>query len=195
LNAALRITEVWWSISTIVAAVLLPRIVALQKTEAARCARAVQLYANASLLVGLGAAAAVTVTAPFLIPLLFGHAYAPSAMVLVILFWSGATIYPSVARTQFFVSTGQAVLDLPTVACIALLQITLTVNLVPRYGAIGAAIGITTAQLLGFYGMTLAVPRLRRASGAQLAAFRALVHPIETYRGLSSFVMGMVRRA
>jgi hypothetical protein len=93
------------------------------------------------------------------------------------------------------VSRGQPFLDLPTVACTALLQVTLAVNLVPRYGAIGAAVGITSAQWLGFYGMSLIVPRLRRASQAQLAAFPALVSPLETLRGLSGFVGAMVGRS
>jgi O-antigen/teichoic acid export membrane protein len=195
LNAALRITEVWWAISTIVAAVLLPRIVAIQKTDPTRYARAAQSYANASLLVGLGAALAVSASAPFLIPRLFGAVYAPSALVLVILFWSGPVVYPSVARSQFFVSRGLAILDLPTVACIAALQVTLALHLVPRYGAIGAAISITSAQWLGFYGMTLLLPRLRRASRAQFAAFAALRAPVETFRNLSSFVGGMIRKS
>jgi O-antigen/teichoic acid export membrane protein len=128
------------------------------------------------------------------VPWVFGAAYAPSAVVLVILFWSGPAIYPSVARSQIFVSRGQAYLDLPSVACIALLQITLAVSLVPRFGAIGAAVGITSAQLLGFYGMTLVLPRLRRASHSQLAAFAALRAPLETFRGLSGFVGAMIRK-
>jgi len=194
LNAALRITEVWWAISTIVAAVLLPRIVAMQKSDPLRYARAAQSYANASLLVGIGAALAVSATAPFIIPWLFGAVYTPSARVLVVLFWAGPVIYPSVARSQFFVSRGQAILDLPTVACIAAIQITLAANLVPRYGAMGAAISITSAQWLGFYGMTLLLPRLRHASRAQFAAFSALRAPVETVRNLSSFVGGMIRK-
>ena len=140
LNAALRITEVWWSMSTIVAAVLLPRIVGLQRSDPQRCARATQLYANASLLVGTGAAIAVSLTAPFLVPWFFGAAYAPSATVLAILVWAGPAVYPAVSRSQLLVSQGQPYLDLPTVACTALLQITLAVNLVPRFGAIGAAV-------------------------------------------------------
>ena len=194
LNAALRITEVWWSMSTIVAAVLLPRIVGLQRSDPVRCARATQLYANASLLVGTGAAIVVSLTAPILVPLFFGPAYAPSAIVLVILVWAGPAVYPAVSRSQLLVSRGQPFLDLPTVACTALLQVTLAVNLVPIYGAIGAAVGITSAQWLGFYGMSLIVPRLRRASQAQLAAFPALVSPLETLRGLSGFVGAMVGR-
>jgi len=194
LNAALRITEIWWSMATIVAAVLLPRIVSLQRSDPERCARATQLYANASLLVGFAAAVLVTLTAPFLVPLLFGRAYAPSSMVLVVLFWSGPAVFPAVARAQFWVSRGMLVLDLPTVTCIAVIQVSLAVFLVPRFGAMGAAMAMVSAQWLGFYGLTLCVPALRRASSAQFAAFRALGTPVATFRALYGFFASMLRR-
>jgi len=195
LNAAIRIAEIWWSMSTIVAAVLLPRIVSLQLTDPQRCARATQLYANASLLVGATAAAAVTLTAPFLIPWLFGPAYAPSAIVLVIIFWSGPAVFPSAARAQFWVSRGKLALDLPTVTCTAVVQICLAILLVPRHGAIGAAISMVSAQWLGFYGLTLAVPALRRESRPQFAAFEALRSPVATFRALYAFFETMLKKS
>jgi len=193
LNAALRITEVWWSMSTIVAAVLLPRIVALQKADPQRCARAMQLYANASLLVGVSAALAVTLTAPFLIPRVFGPAFAPSGVILAVAFWAGPAVFPSAARAQFWVSRGKLVLDLPTVACTALVQIGLAIALVPRLGGMGAAIAMASAQWVGVYGPTLCVPRIRRESGHLLAAFRALYTPVTTARSVYSFFAGMLR--
>lgn len=195
MNAALRITEIWWSISTIVAAVLLPRIVALQKSDPDWCARVTQLYANASLLVGVGAAVLVTITAPFLVPLLFGPAYAPSAKILAILFWAGPAIFPAVARAQFWVSKKMLILDLPSVACIATLQLCLAVFLVPRYGGVGAACAMACAQWLGFYGLTVSVPALRRASRPQIRAFSALLSPVVTFRALYSFFAGMLRKS
>lgn len=192
LNAALRITEVWWSISTIIGAVLLPRIVSMQRVEPARCAEITQLYANCSLLVGTGAAVAVTLTAPFLIPWLFGAAYAPSAVVLVILFWSGPAIFPAVGRSQLWVSEKRLILDLPTVVGIAVVQLALSAMLVPRYGAVGAATAMTSAQWFGVYGLALLVPSLRRASRSQFSAFKTLILPWPTIRALFAFVKGML---
>ncbi|HZZ18700.1 MAG TPA: flippase [Opitutaceae bacterium] len=194
LNAALRITEIWWSISTIVAAVLLPRIVAIQRSDPDWYARVTQLYANASLLVGVGAAALVTVTAPFIVPLVFGPAYAPSAKILAILFWAGPAIFPAVARAQFWVSRKMLILDLPSVSCIAALQLCLAVYLVPRYGGIGAASAMAIAQWLGFYGLTMSIPALRRASRPQFKAFIALLSPVVTARALYAFFAGMLRK-
>jgi PST family polysaccharide transporter len=192
LNAAIRIAEIWWSMSTIVAAILLPRIVALQKSDPVYAAKATQLYANTSLLVGVGAAVAMTLTAPWIVPWLFGSAYAPSALVLVILFWSGPAIFPGVARSQLWVIRGQLILDLPTVCCVSICQLSLVRFLVPRYGAVGAALSMTTAQWVGVYGLTLCVPALRRASQTQLHAFRALFSPGVTIRGMYGFVAKMV---
>jgi PST family polysaccharide transporter len=195
LNAALRITEVWWSMSTIVAAVLLPRIVALQQADPGRCARATQLYANASLLVGIVAAIAVTLTAPFLIPRVFGPAYAPSAFVLVITFWAGPAVFPAAARAQFWVSSGKLVLDLPTVVCTALVQVIVAIALVPRFGAVGAALAMVSAQWFGVYGVTLTVPSLRHASGPLFSAFGALRSPVATFRSLYGFFEAMLKKA
>jgi PST family polysaccharide transporter len=194
LNAALRITEIWWSMSAIVGAILLPRIVVMQRSDPERCASATQLYANASLLVGTVAAVAVTLTAPFLVPWVFGKAYAPSAIIMVILFWSGPAVYPAAARAQVWVSRGLLALDLPTVACTSIVQISLSVLLVPRHGAIGAATAMVCAQWLGFYGLTLSLPTLRRASITQFRAFRAMRHPVTTSRALYGFFEAMLRR-
>jgi PST family polysaccharide transporter len=194
LNAALRITEIWWSLSTIVAAVLQPRIVALQKSDPVHAAKVTQLYANTSLLVGVGAAVTMTLTAPWVVPLLFGHAYAPSAIVLVILLWSGPAIFPGVARSQLWVIRGQLILDLPTACCVSICQLSLVRFLVPRYGAVGAALSMATAQWVGVYGLTLCLPVLRRASQPQFNAFRALLSPGATIRGLYEFVAKMVRK-
>lgn len=195
LSAALRITDIWWSISSIVAAVFLPRIVALQRTDEARCARAHQLYANASLLVGFGAALLVTLTAPFLVPRLFGAAYAPSALVLVIVFWSGAAVFPSVARAQLWISRGSIALEVPSVVTIAVVQLGLAALLIPRHGAIGAAIAMTTAQWAGLYGVALLVPRLRQASQPTFTALRSLLAPWATLRSLLHFGREMLRKS
>jgi PST family polysaccharide transporter len=195
LNAALRVTEVWWSMSTIIAAVLLPRIVALQQADPERCARATQLYANASLLVATAAAVAVTLTAPFVIPRVFGPSYAPSAFVLVITIWAGPAIFPAAARAQFWVSRGKLVLDLPTVVCTAVVQICLAMFLVPRLGATGSAIAMVAAQWLGVYGMSLIVPAMRRESAPLFAAFKALSKPVETFRSLYRFFSPMLNKA
>lgn len=194
LNAALRITEIWWSIASIVGAVLLPRIVTHQQSSAERADQTAQLYANTSLLVSVAAAIAVTVVAPFAVPLLFGPAYAPAAIVLAVLFWSGPAVFSAIARSQRWVAQGKLILDLPTVSAITVLQLGLTLVLVPRYGAIGAAAAMTGAQWFGFYGVTLCVPILRRASTTQLRAFRALVAPAETLRAARSFAAGIIRK-
>lgn len=193
LSAALRITDIWWSISTIIAAVLLPRIVRLQQIDPQRCERASQLYASASLLLGIAAALVVSLTAPFLVPLLFGQAYAPSAAVLTTIFWAGPAVFPMVARAQLWVSRGRLGLDLASVSAIAALQLGLAALLIPSRGAMGAATAITAAQWLGFYGVALAVPALRRASTQQFAAFRSLLAPVSTLRALAGFVRAMLR--
>jgi O-antigen/teichoic acid export membrane protein len=126
--------------------------------------------------------------------LFFGQAFAPSALVLAIIFWSGPAVFPSVARAQVLVSRGQVPLELPAVALNAALRLGLAVLLVPRYGAIGAAVAITAAHWLSFYGTLLAIPPLRAASQPQLHAFRALLAPWETIRSLRDFLQAMLGR-
>lgn len=187
LSAALRISDVWWSISTVIGAVLLPRIVRQQLSSSDRSTVAMQSYADASLFIGVVAALGATFTAPWVIPLLFGQAYAPSALVLVILFWSGPAVFSAVSRAQFLVSRGLLKLELPSVAAIGTLQLFLATLLVPRLGAAGAALAITGGNWLGFYGTALAIPRLRRASRPQFSAFRSLLAPSGVLRSLAGF--------
>jgi PST family polysaccharide transporter len=194
LNAALRITEIWWSISVIIAAILLPRIVTMQKNDPARAEKVMQLYANASLMVGLVAAVGVSITAPILVPVIFGKAYAPSAIVMAIIFWSGVAVFPCTARSQLWITQGKLLLDLPSVAAVTLLQLSLSVIVVPRYGAVGAACAMTGAQFLGFYGTALLVPTMRRGSAYQWRSFQSLFSPGETIRFLRDFVAGAIKK-
>ncbi len=194
LNAAVRITEIWWSISFIVAAILLPRIVTMQKENPARAEHVVQLYANASLMVGLGSALVVSIAAPLFVPMLFGPAYAPSAIIMAIIFWSGPVVFPNTSRSQLWVTQGKLVLDLPSVATTTLLQLSLSAVLIPRYGAVGAACAMTGAQWLSFYGLAAFVPVLRRGSLCQWRAFKSLIAPGETLRFLKGFAAGVFKK-
>ncbi len=173
LNAALRITEIWWSLSAIVASILLPRLVTILRDHEEDFPAASQTYADLSFLIGLAAALGVSLLAPVLIPLLFGPVYAPSALVLVILFWAGPAIYPGVARSQLFVLHRRLHFDLPMVLSIATSLLALVFLLVPRYGAIGAAVAMCASQWIGIYGVALLFPSLRLASHSQWRAFSA----------------------
>lgn len=194
LSAAVRITEVWWSISSIIAAVLLPRIVSLRKTEPERAEGAIQLYANASLLVAFCAALGVTFTAPWLVPLLFGSAYAPSGWVMVVLFWGGPAVFASIARSQMWVSQARLGLELPSVVAIALTQLGLAGLLIPTYGAMGAAWSLTLGNWIGFHATMALIPQLRACSAPQWHAWSALLRPWQTVAELRRFIRNMIGR-
>lgn len=171
LSAALRITEVWWSLSALIASVILPVLTRHRVENEQAFNQGLRQYADCSLLLGTVAAVAMTFAAPFIVPLVFGAKFAPAAPVLSVLFWAGPAIYPGVARSQILLISGKQTLEIPVVAALAIFSVVLVACLAPAFGALGAAIGITVAQWLAIYGVAALAPRLRQASLPQWRAF------------------------
>ena len=161
-SIAMQAAEALWLIPAAIAtAVTAP---AVHEHERA----AVRLITRASLR-GLayttGAAAAVGILAPFLIPLLFGEAFAPAdrplaALLPGVVAYAPVTIlvvYLSVRRGRPRISLAVSVLAMVVTTAAALV-------LIPRYGATGAGVASTIGYAAGALLAWLSFARLARQS-------------------------------
>lgn len=85
-----------------------------------------------------------------IINFLFGPAYASSVPVLQILVWSAALVILRGTFRQSLNGAGRAGLDLRCAGASVLLNITLNLVLIPRYGIIGAAVATLVSEMLWF---------------------------------------------
>jgi PST family polysaccharide transporter len=123
-----------------------------------------------AVLSGLSVAIALTITAPFIVGLLYGAAYSPAANILVIHAWSAIFIYVAIMQTGYDITEGLTSLLALRMAAGATLNIVLNFALIPRYGASGSAIATLISQVCSGFLFNLAHPRTRQIFALQLRA-------------------------
>jgi PST family polysaccharide transporter len=154
--AATRLSELWWSVSTIIATAVLPDLVRARHREEGAYLTAMQRYLDASAALASLAAIAMTVGAPALVRVFYGARYADDAGILVIQFWSAIFIYLSVARGRHIVTSGRRLVELWFALGGMALNLAANAILIPRYGPVGAA----WAGLMTQVGVSLGLPWL-----------------------------------
>lgn len=169
--AATRITELWWSISMVIATAVLPDLVSTRQRSEESYHRALRKYFDASVALSLSAAVVMSFVARPLVQLLFGPSYADSASILVIQFWAGIFVYLSVARSRHLITSGRRLVELWFALGGVVLNLAANVILIPRYGAIGAAWAGLITQAGVAMGLPLLFADTRPLVGLQVEAF------------------------
>lgn len=142
--AAMRIVELWWSVSTIAATAILPDLMRSSR-EGANYPGVLQRYLDLSAGLAVGAALVMSVAASLLVGILFGPDYAAASGILIIQFWAGVFVFLSVARARHLIAIKRRGVELWFSALGVGLNLGLNALLIPPFGALGAAwAGFTT---------------------------------------------------
>jgi PST family polysaccharide transporter len=92
---------------------------------------------------------------------LYGDQYLAAGPVLAIHIWAGLFVFLGVARGAWIIAEGATRIALLTTSSGAVINVMLNLYLVPRYGAIGAAIAAVISYGFSDYLVFLLIPRLR----------------------------------
>jgi PST family polysaccharide transporter len=166
-SVATLITEATHAVPFAIMAVYAPSL--LQRTGAdfeARWRRALRRV----VLLGLALSAGVCVAALWLMPLLFGPAYAAAGSVLTILVWSAPFVFVSIASEAWFLKHDRLSYYPAKTALGALSSIGLNLALVPALGAHGAAIATVVSYSVSAYWSNALFPGTRELFRRQSAA-------------------------
>lgn len=144
-SAAIRLSEVWYAIPMVIVSSVMPGL-----TEAR--SHSVELYHHRlqELFTNLARVAyllafPMTILASPLIYCLYGEAYGAAAPILAVHIWAAVFVFLGVARGIYSVNEGLIKIVMAGTMCGAVLNILLNLLLIPRYGALGAAIATTLA--------------------------------------------------
>lgn len=172
--AAVRISEVWYFVPTAIVSSVFPGLVALRSTDPAQFELKLQQLYNLLAFLGYAVALPVTFIAPWLVQLLFGSAYQAAAPLLAVLIWAGLFANLSVVRNAHFIALdwGKALLWATSLGAAA--NVLLNLVLIPRYGALGAAIATCLSYWAAAHGACYSHRRLWPIAAMIL---RALVFP------------------
>ncbi|WP_228610502.1 oligosaccharide flippase family protein [Alkalimonas sp.] len=137
--AASRLSELWYVFPATLAARYYPDMLKAYQHSWPRYLARLRRFAGLFLTTALVIAVIMTLTASWLVPMLFGKDFAPAIAVLQIHIWAGCFIFVRYLISQHLVITEQEPLSLLSHGIAALLNIGLNWWLIPIMGIQGAA--------------------------------------------------------
>ncbi len=151
-SVAVRLAEIWYFMPMAVFWSVFPSIIeAKAASEQLFYERLQQLY-NLIALLSYAIAVPVTLLAQWLVPALFGEAYARGGLMLAILIWSNVFYGLEIARSSFLTVMHWTRIYLLTVTLGCLLNVVFNYWLIPLYGGMGAVIASLVAYWFAAHG-------------------------------------------
>nr|WP_299067412.1 flippase [uncultured Allomuricauda sp.] len=147
-SAAVRLSEAWYFIPTIICSSLFPAIInAKIKSNELYLSRLQNLY-DLMVILGLVIVLPVLLFGDWAILLLYGDAFNQTSSVLKIHIWAGVFVFLGVANQKWFISEN---LQAYNIICLGLGMVTnvlLNLFLIPTYGIYGAAFATLISQFV-----------------------------------------------
>lgn len=145
--AAVRLSELWYIVPTILCSILFPAVINAKKSD-------FQLYTHRLLMLNTvlvwPALAIACIVSPFsdeLVILLYGQEYAASGAILSYHIWTAPFVFFGVCSGYWLVAENNEKFTLYRTAAGLVVNVVLNFLLIPRYGAIGAAVGTLISQM------------------------------------------------
>lgn len=150
-SAAVRLSELWYLVPPVIVSSVMPFLAeARTRSESVYYQRLQQLF-TLLIRVSLLVAIPISLLATPLTSLIFGSAYEASGSILAVHIWSVVFVFMSAGTTPWIINEKLAKLALYQTSLGAVLNIGLNLYLIPRHGAIGAAIATICSQCVSIW--------------------------------------------
>ncbi len=150
--AAVRISEAWYFIPTVIANSIFPAIINGKKaSEAVYYTRLQHLY-DVLVWVTIPIALCVTIWGDWIVMVLYGNQFEKAESVLIIHVWAGIFVFLGVASGKWLLSENLQLLAFLRTFCGLVCNLILNVLLIPEYGIEGAAVAtLISYSVAGFF--------------------------------------------
>lgn len=145
--AAVQISEVWYFIPMAIVASVFPAIIEAKKQSETLYYQRLQKLYDLMVLLALAVAVPMTLLSDWVMTLLFGQAYVQAGTVLAIHIWAGPFVFLGVASGKWFLTENRQFLAFQRVFLGMVVNIGLNFMLIPKYGAVGAALATLFSQV------------------------------------------------
>lgn len=139
-TSALRISEVWYFIPTIIVTSVAPTIVTAKKENELLYKERIQQLFIVMVIIGYLISIPMTFLSDFLVVLLYGDDFIESGKVLAIHIWASIFVFLGVVRSQWLINEGLTKFSFYTTLIGAVINVGLNYILIPIYNEVGAAI-------------------------------------------------------
>jgi PST family polysaccharide transporter len=150
-SAAVRISEIWYAIPSLICASVMPRLLLYIQTDKAIYYKRIQFLYNYMVLLSVGLALITVPASRVVVSLIFGKDYLPAASILSVHIWTGVFVYIGVVGGQQLIHEQLTKIELRRAFLGAAVNLILNFLLIPRYGGIGSAWATLIAQATASY--------------------------------------------
>jgi PST family polysaccharide transporter len=169
-TAATKVAEIWIAMSAFVLTSVFPLLATRREAGTERFHRDLQFAFDVMTGLGYMVAVSVTLTAPVLIPLIFGESYRPAGRVLAVLAWSTPFMFSGGIRAHYFILEGTTVYHNWAALLGIAANAALAFWLMPWLGAPGAATAVVLSSTISAWLSSYLFPRLRTCGQLQATA-------------------------
>lgn len=160
-SAATRITEAWYFLPSVIIATTFPKLVAMRSISHERYFDGIRLLMSFLIMLSILVALFFTLTADWIVALLFGPTYAESANVIVLHTWGGIFLCMGTVSGSWLVAEHKLKLNLQRNLFGLAVSAISNITLVPLYGVTGSAMSTVMGLCAAFYLFDLLHPQLR----------------------------------
>jgi PST family polysaccharide transporter len=150
-TAAIRLSEIWYSIPVIICASVMPRLLKTRELNPARYYKRLQRLYEGMIFISLILAVITQFVAPLVIRILYGSDFAPAAGILRVHIWTGIFVFIGSVSGIQFVQEKLTVSTMQRTVMGAILNLILNLLWIPRWGGMGSAMATLVAQSLASY--------------------------------------------
>lgn len=150
-SAALKLSEIWYIIPTIICNSFFPSIIEAKKLGEEMYFKKIQNLFDILFLISFGIAVFVAMFSTYIIDILYGDQYKVAAIILAIHIWTSIFVFLGVGSSNFFIIENLQIKTFTRTALGAVVNIGLNIILIPKFMAVGAAIATLISQFLSSF--------------------------------------------
>lgn len=149
-SAAVRLSEVWFSIGVIICNSLFPAILNSRENRELYYARLLALF-KMLVLISVCLSVFTSLFSNYIIEIIYGKEFLAASSVLVIHIFSSIFVYLGVSSGRWLISEGKTYLSFQRNLLALLVNVLLNIIFIPIYGIIGAAYTSLFSYIVAFY--------------------------------------------
>jgi PST family polysaccharide transporter len=161
-SIAVRVSEAFYFVPSAISTSVSPSILSIRHKDPDLYKQRLQRTMNIMMLVAYGICIVMTVCAATIVPGIFGEDYTEAIPVLMIHIWSLIFIFFTLAREIWIVAEGITYMSFLASTLGAVTNLCFNLYLIPRQGAVGAAIATFISYGVSGYLTFLLVPRAQQ---------------------------------
>jgi O-antigen/teichoic acid export membrane protein len=161
-TAATRLAEAWYFLPISIMASLYPAIIKSIKNKSIDPDKRMQQIYNMMTLMGYIVGIGTTLFAAPVVTLLFGSEYQQSAQVLTMYIWSGIFVNIAMGKSAYLKAMNYTKIQFVSTAFGAIVNISLNLIFIDRYGVIGAAWATIISYSIEAYFILFLFPKTRQ---------------------------------